>query len=620
MAINKIQKKIVIPFALLVIVFFIVTTYVVVRILENSLEQGFIEVTGDHLFYASEYIKRDGMFLSNYAQFLADNPKISEHLSHKLMLSQEAMPVMNKFGLDYISFVNTQGKKILTLYYDKLHVIHSEPAAEPGEEKQLIRWGLVGINTFLFVNQRGNMMMMGVAPTKVKQGINGAVLVGKYLDAFYFEGLKDIMMADIGIYGPQAQIFAGTYQEDKNRCAGCHAADWSIQNIAQDFHTRINLLGKSFFLSSVMGGYRYGYMALEIEGNKVAMIGIRNSYQALTDAKRKIYLFAALAFFASMGLLIGVTDRLARRFTDPLLTLTAATKKLAEGDLEQQVTIKTGDEVEILAESFNYMAAQLKLWQQAHAEKERMLQKYHQEQMERAAHLATMGELAAGIAHEIKNPLAGIMGAMQILEEDYDPQNPHREIVNEVQQQLQRLNRTVEDLLSFARPAPPEFALTQVNDVLERVFFLVEQQPAAKKVQLIKKLTAQLPLISLDAKQMQQVFLNIIINALQAMPGGGELTVESFYEEKSRALGVRVTDTGSGIPLHILSDVFKPFYTTKHKGTGLGLSITKGIVERHNGEIFIDSHVGHGTVVSVYLPVEEKLSKTSSSQDTGPQS
>jgi signal transduction histidine kinase len=620
MAINKIQKKIVIPFALLVIVFFIVTTYVVVRILENSLEQGFIEVTGDHLFYASEYIKRDGMFLLNYAQFLADNPKISEHLSHKLVLSQEAMPVMNKFGLDYISFVNTQGKKILTLYYDKLHVIHSEPTAESSEEKQLTRWGLVGINTFLFVNQRGNIMMMGVAPTKVKQGINGAVLVGKYLDAFYFEGLKDIMMADIGIYGPQAQIFAGTYQEDKNRCAGCHAADWSVQNIAQDFHTRINLLGKSFFLSSVMGGYRYGYMALEIEGNKVAMIGIRNSYQALTDAKRKIYLFAALAFFASMGLLIGVTDRLARRFTDPLLTLTAATKKLAEGDLEQQVTIKTGDEVEILAESFNYMAAQLKSWQQAHAEKERMLQKYHQEQMERAAHLATMGELAAGIAHEIKNPLAGIMGAMQILEEDFDPQNPHREIVNEVQQQLQRLNKTVVDLLSFARPALPEFALAQVNDVLERVFFLVEQQPAAKKVQLVKKLTAQLPLIFLDAKQMQQVFLNIIINALQAMPEGGELTVESFYEEKSHALGVRVTDTGSGIPLHILSDVFKPFYTTKHKGTGLGLSITKGIVERHNGEIFIDSHVGHGTVVSVYLPVEEKLSKTSSSQDTGPQS
>ena len=133
----------------------------------------------------------------------------------------------------------------------------------------------------------------------------------------------------------------------------------------------------------------------------------------------------------------------------------------------------------------------------------------------------------------------------------------------------------------------------------------MEQQPDAKKVNFVKKLSAELPLISLDNKQMQQVFLNIMINALQAMPQGGELTVESFFEAKTKEIGIRVTDTGPGIPEHILAEVFKPFYTTKHKGTGLGLSITKGIVERHQGEIFIDSHVGHGTVVSVYLPVKE---------------
>jgi two-component system NtrC family sensor kinase len=223
--------------------------------------------------------------------------------------------------------------------------------------------------------------------------------------------------------------------------------------------------------------------------------------------------------------------------------------------------------------------------------------------MERADRLASVGEMAAGIAHEIKNPLTGIAAAISIIRDDFSPSDPRKEIINEMLEQIKRLDKTVNDLLFFGKPTLPEPACVDINTVLKKTLLFASQHRGGKNVEKRLDLAEGLPPVYVDSKQIQQVFLNLILNALQAMRDGGLLIITSSSFEKDGETWVRasVADTGPGIPLPILEKIFTPFFTTKAQGTGLGLAICHKLIAQHGGDISVDSEDGKGTVFTVDL-------------------
>jgi signal transduction histidine kinase len=211
---------------------------------------------------------------------------------------------------------------------------------------------------------------------------------------------------------------------------------------------------------------------------------------------------------------------------------------------------------------------------------------------------------------------------MQVLAEDYPVDDPKREIIEEMLSQLRRLDNTVKDLLSFARPASPEPIPCNPNDLAERALFFIRQQARNSQVAIVTDYGANLPQVNVDCQQIQQVVLNIALNAVQAMHEEGTLTVKTsaISHQPSGVSGgsappaeydcveVAVSDTGKGIPPDDHKKIFQPFFTTKHRGTGLGLPICQRIVEQHGGFIYIESELGKGTTVTVRLPAEDSQS------------
>lgn len=331
------------------------------------------------------------------------------------------------------------------------------------------------------------------------------------------------------------------------------------------------------------------------------VVGVLNMNFDLTETIQLLHESANISFSSMLILIflfsLGITYILLRFVRQPIQEMTAQMAKVETGDLSVRLTPRNRDEMGQLMGSFNSMVDNL---EQTKIE----LEKYHYQQMERADRLAAVGEMSTGIAHEIKNPLACISGAISVLADDYDVKDPRRDVVAKVLEQINRLDKTATDLLAFGKPGTPEFSYVDINELLKKTLFFVAQHPEARNVERILELTRDLPPVWIDVKQIQQVFFNIIINAIQAMPEGGALTLttESVEREDREFVKVTIRDTGKGIEPEVLAKIFVPFFTTKTQGTGLGLPICRQLVEHNHGSIEVESSLQQGTTFSILLP------------------
>lgn len=236
--------------------------------------------------------------------------------------------------------------------------------------------------------------------------------------------------------------------------------------------------------------------------------------------------------------------------------------------------------------------------------------KHLEEQMRRADRLAAVGSLAAGIAHEIRNPLGSIKGLVQLLQEDMQNEEKKKTYAEIIVKEVDRLNKVVEELLSFARPDDSELEsnLKQVNinEVINQTLLLAEHGTKDAKIEIEKSFSDQLPFILADAKKLQQAFLNIIFNAFSAMEKGGKLSIATNFRPELAVVEVKFTDTGQGIALENLNKIFDPFFTTKKGGTGLGLTITHQIISMHKGKIDVKSKLNEGTAFIIAFPAQAK--------------
>lgn len=309
------------------------------------------------------------------------------------------------------------------------------------------------------------------------------------------------------------------------------------------------------------------------------------------EVRRLVLSSAAITVVA---VFLAIWFYLSRTVTRPISLLMRGMKRTETGDFSTRVSLQRRDEFGQLAGSFNAMAEHV-------TSARRELEQYHQRQMMRAEKMVSLGQLASSIAHEIKNPLAGISGAMQVLASDFPAQHPNQEVVKEIRGQVDRLNQVVQNLLDFAKPSQPRFFEADIHEILARILFLLKQQARELNVRIEEDFSSGLPLLWVDEKRIQQVFLNIGLNALQAMGEGGKLTIRTSCPHAG-AVEVEFEDTGPGIPREQLNTVFQPFFTTKPKGTGLGLAIAQRILREHGGEIRLRSEPGIGTCFTLSFP------------------
>jgi two-component system NtrC family sensor kinase len=292
-----------------------------------------------------------------------------------------------------------------------------------------------------------------------------------------------------------------------------------------------------------------------------------------------------------------------------------ATDQIAQGDLSHRVDIDQQDEVGHLAQSFNRMAdnlakayEDLTQWGRTLERRvdERTLElRETQDALVQSEKLASLGKMAAGVAHEVNNPLTSILINACLLLESRKPGDPEHESLSLIAEETSRCAQIVRGLLEFARQTPSQTAHADINEIVERTALLLEKQASVRNITILKDLDPALPAIDLDRSKMQQVFSNLIINAIEAMPSGGTLRIVSSLAGDGRSLEVRFADTGIGIPPENLHKIFDPFFTTKSFGTGLGLAVSYGIIQRQGGTIEVESEVGRGTVFKVKLPLGE---------------
>jgi two-component system NtrC family sensor kinase len=281
---------------------------------------------------------------------------------------------------------------------------------------------------------------------------------------------------------------------------------------------------------------------------------------------------------------------IAKFISRPIDNLVKANERLAQGDMSVQVHAPGKGELDVLGRSFNNMVNTL------HRTQEELLNKEK---------LASMGQLAAGIAHQINNPLGSILLFADTLHQEAGEKDRHREDLKMIVQETLRCKKIVSDLLNFARQQDVLAQESDVHEILQQAIDSVSHQQSFAQVQIVRNFASDLPHIQADPFQLTQVFVNLLNNSTEAMPQGGTIRIETRGTDHQQAVEIVVTDTGHGIPEENLGKVFTPFFTTKPlgKGTGLGLSIVYGIIKMHRGQISVKSQLGKGTTFTIILPI-----------------
>lgn len=297
----------------------------------------------------------------------------------------------------------------------------------------------------------------------------------------------------------------------------------------------------------------------------------------------------------------------------PVQRLVRHSALVAGGDLESRVPVSSRDELGELSETVNLMTEslgradrELKGWADSleHKVEERSREIMRmEEQLRRSEKLASLGTLSAGVAHEINNPLTGILLYASILNSDKRLDKSLLPDVERIISETQRCAGIVKDLLEFSRESLPEKENIALDAILDEVATFFHEQPDFSNIVIKKSYAADLPQISVDPGQIRQVFMNLIINAGHAMPHGGDLEISTYLSANGKYICAGIKDNGVGIPEENLARIFDPFFTTKSEGTGLGLSISYGIIENNGGKIEVQSRAGEGTAFIVMLPV-----------------
>lgn len=471
------------------------------------------------------------------------------------------------------------------------------------------------------VRMAGGMMLKGAAPVFTPAGRHLGVLYGGVLlnrnytivdkirqTVFKEEAYKGRPVGTATVFQNDVRISTNVRNGDGTRAVATQAS----AEVADAVLDRGDTWRDRAFV--VNDWYLSAYAPIfDLEGQTIGML-----YVGVLERPYMDSLFRSLLVF--LGIAAGgvvlvhlMAFRVARRISVPIHDLAAAAQRVAGGDFSAKVAVASTDELGYLAQRFNTMTVELErahqIMQEDAAELERKVEARTAELRAMQAHLvqsekmAAIGKLSAGVAHEISNPLTGILTNSSLMLEALPDEHPWRDDVQTIVNETLRCRKIVKGLLDFSRQTKPQRTPLAMNEIVEDVLALVRNQTLFKAITIEYDFDAQLPAIHADADQMRQVVLNIVLNAAEAMVEGGALRLSSRTAAGGRAIELRFADNGPGIPDPVKAKIFEPFFTTKRTGTGLGLSIAYGIVERHHGQLRVEATPGGGTTFVIVLPV-----------------
>lgn len=467
------------------------------------------------------------------------------------------------------------------------------------------------------------MMIISAAPViGYDENLIGVLYGGKLLNRNYemVDKVKDIVYRgeqykgrDIGtatIFQGDLRISTNVRNADGTRAIGTRVSEEVFDQV---IGKGIPWIGRAFVVNA---WYRTAYEPIrDIEGKIIGMLYVGMLEAPYVDLRnRVVFIFLGIALFGVILLSI-IAYYTTNSITRPIKELVFATSKVTDGDLSSRVEINSHDEIGELADSFNKMTTSLSKYEKelkGWAETLEIKVKERTEELEstqkqliQSEKLASLGKMAAGVAHEINNPLTAVLTFSKLLLDDLDKDDPQQEDLQTIVDETLRCRDIVRSLLDFSRETKSKKIPENINNIIENTLFLIEHQATFHDIKIDKKLSSGLPKIPLDASQIKQVFMNMFLNAAEAMSGRGTLTITSSYDD-NKFLVINIKDTGCGIPKKDINKLFDPFFTTKKvgKGTGLGLAVTYGIIKSHQGLIEVKSTVGEGTEFIIKFPVK----------------
>ena len=396
-------------------------------------------------------------------------------------------------------------------------------------------------------------------------------------------------------YSVEIMIFGSDYTLNYNSIDGLSKAEQDWMNLTDKMQLREvkqyleNPDGTSVIRDITLDGkpYKVFYLPLNL-GRFYCFL---RPMEKIAEAKQTLTWYMLGIAVLVMLLIAVISHRIGKNLTNPIKVLVDSTARVAAGNLDEQSEIKTHDEIGDLAAAFNRMTRDLK------QSRDKLIQ---------AERLATAGKMSASFAHEIRNPLSSMrMLAQMLMQKPEMSVEKHQQSLRYILEEIERIDVIVKGLMDFAGPTALNLTRQPLAPVLQAVLALMEANLAHHKIQLVLDLLPETPEIQFDSDKLKQAFMNVVLNAIEAMPQGGVLKVATIMD-KDR-VGIKVADTGVGIPEEDLSQLFEPFFTKKTRGTGLGLANVKRILEEHGGSVEIESTVSEGTAVSLWLPVGAAL-------------
>jgi len=488
-----------------------------------------------------------------------------------------------------ISHMDLLIKENIRIYIQPSRFLHGANPALRG----LVSLGLQGQghrDLIFKATNKGPRLDFDVVVPYRRGGRSECVLLGFSLDHKFLDELKAKVHNDLFVL-----------QNDRVIASSFHDPAWHEKieaKVTQHLLHRTLINGESVLERVYVNRKEYTavYAPLQVDGVNKAVFGLIMSTHDLVQAKRNVINGYVAISLVIMVVLTLINFVIINAISRPLKEMATLTDRIAQGDLSHRITVRSKDELATLVTSFNNMVEALDRKRQELELATRQL--IHQEK------LASLGEMAAGIAHEVGNPLSIIFGYAKWLIKRCDDQELKGTLV-QISEAAQRIDRLNKNLLVYSRPGPPQRKAVDLNRTIEDSLGMVEHQfKQEKNYRVTRRLSPAIQAIQGNPDELQQVFVNLFNNARQAMPVGGDLSVSSEETADRHGVLVKVTDTGWGIPPENLSRIFDPFFTTKpeDKGTGLGLSITHRIISNHDGEIRVESQHGVGTTFFLSFP------------------
>jgi two-component system NtrC family sensor kinase len=402
--------------------------------------------------------------------------------------------------------------------------------------------------------------------------------------------------ADIGtatLFLDDVRVATNVLSKDGSRAVGTRV---SAEVYEQVVVRGERWLGRAYVVND---WYVTGYAPLHtVDGAVVGMIYVGLLERPYSDLKTRSTLLFLGITLGGVALATAASFLISRRLSTPVRALVKASRRVADGELDARVTVTTRDEIGELARAFNTMAEAL-------AVREEQLKEFTRKKIMQSERLAVVGQLAADVAHELNNPLQGIVTYSHLLLERLPADDPQRTSVEKIATQAARCATIIRGLLDFSRPRKPQKKPVNICAIVDECLSLVEDRALFHNIEVVRDYADCLPDTVVDPAQIQQVLMNLIINGAEAMDGAGRLTVSTRFDLEREMVQLVLRDTGHGIREEDLGRIFDPFFTTKEvgHGTGLGLAISFGIVREHGGTITVESELGVGTTFTIELPL-----------------